>query len=264
MSFEIKGKLAIIPLLTDTEKRFIIAGDIHGDLNSFSAIKKLFIPDKDILIFLGDYADRGANSIEVVEGVQELLNNYPECIIPLKGNHEEFTPDGKPTFSPCTLIREAEIKRGDWRAYFDKLKTDFLEKLYLSAIIPGYTLFVHGGISSFINSQDDLINPNDLVKESILWSDPHESKGEYLNPRGAGALFGIDISEIVSKRLNFKFIIRSHEPRKASNGPVVEQKGRVVTVSSTNVYGGRPFVLIIPFKDFPDSGNKIGKYVYFL
>lgn len=264
MYFETRGKLAIITLLTDSEKRFIIAGDIHGDLNSFSAIKKLFIPDKDILIFLGDYADRGPNSVEVVEGVRELLKNYPESIIPLKGNHEEFTPEGRPTFSPCTLIREAEIKRGDWRSYFDELKIDFLEKLYLSAIIPGYTLFVHGGISSFINSQNDLINPSDLVKESFLWSDPHESKGEYLNPRGAGALFGTDISEIVTKRLDIKFIIRSHEPRKASSGPVLEHKGRVVTVSTTNVYGGRPFVLIIPFKDFPKDGNDIKKYVFFL
>ncbi|MGB9716007.1 MAG: metallophosphoesterase family protein [Thermodesulfovibrionales bacterium] len=256
--------MATIPQPADPEKRIIVAGDIHGDLNSFNAIRRLFIPDKDILIFLGDYADRGTNSVEVIEGVQELMKSYPENIIPLKGNHEEFTLEGRPTFSPCTLIREVEIKRGDWKSYFEELSKNFLERLYLSAIVPKYTLFVHGGISSFINSQDDLINPNDLVKESILWSDPYESKGEYLNPRGAGALFGTDISDMVTKRLNIKFIIRSHEPRKAQSGPVIEHNGRVVTVSSTNVYGGKPFVLILPFKDFPDNGNDIKKYVHFL
>jgi hypothetical protein len=224
----------------------------------------LFNPDKDILIFLGDYADRGTNSVEVIEGVQDLYKSYPDSIIPLKGNHEEFTEEGRPIFSPCTLIREVEIKKGDWKSYFEDLKNNFLDRLPLSAIIPGQTLFVHGGISSFIKTQDDLINPNELVRESLLWSDPHETKGEYLNPRGAGALFGTDISKEVTKRLNIKFIIRSHEPRKVPKGPVIEHNGRIITISSTNVYGGKPFVLIFPFKDFPNSGNDIEKYVFFL
>lgn len=264
MSFEIRGKLAIIFYLTSPEKRLIVAGDIHGDLDSFNAIRKLFNPDEDILIFLGDYADRGTNSVEVIEGIQDLYKSYPENIIPLRGNHEEFTEEGRPTFSPCTLIREVEIKRGGWKPYYEDLKNNFLDRLPLSAIIPGHTLFVHGGISSFINTQDDLINPNELVRESILWSDPLETKGEYLNPRGAGALFGTDISKEVTKRLNVKFIIRSHEPRKVTKGPVIEHNGRIVTISSTNVYGGKPFILILPFKDLPSSGNEIKKYVHFL
>ncbi len=196
--------------------------------------------------------------------MQELFKNYPENIIPLEGNHEEFTPEGRPAFSPCTLIREVEIKRGNWGSYFEELRKYFLSRLYLSAIIPEKAIFVHGGISSEIRSQDDLVNPNELVKEGILWSDPYEMEGEYRNPRGGGVLFGPDISEEVTKRLNIKFIIRSHEPRKAPNGPLIEHKGRIVTISSTNVYGGRPFVLILPFKDFPDSGNEIEKYVFFL
>jgi predicted phosphodiesterase len=260
MPYETKGRLAIIR----PEERLIIAGDIHGDLDSFNAIKKLFIPGKDILVFLGDYADRGINSVEVIQGVQELSKNYPENIIPLKGNHEEFTPEGRPAFSPCTLIREVEIKRGNWGSYFEELKNNFLDNLYLSAIIHGKVLFVHGGISGRIKGEEDLVNPDKFIEENILWGDPHEITGEYGNPRGAGVLFGPDISEEVTKRLNVKYIIRSHEPIKALRGPFVEHEGRVVTISSTNVYGGRPFVLILPFDDFPNSGNEIEKYVFFL
>ena len=73
MPFETKGRLAII----HPEERLIVAGDIHGDLDSFNTIKKLFIPDTDLLIFLGDYADRGPQSVEVIEGIQELIKHYP-------------------------------------------------------------------------------------------------------------------------------------------------------------------------------------------
>lgn len=260
MPYETRGRLAVIR----PEERLIVAGDIHGDLESFNAIREIFIPGKDILVFLGDYADRGINSVEVIDGVQELFRSYPESIIPLKGNHEEFTPEGRPTFSPCTLIREVEIKRGDWRLYFEELKNNFLDKLYLSAILPGKALFVHGGISGEIKGEDDLVNPSNSVEEGILWSDPYEVEGEYGNPRGAGVFFGPDTSKEVTRRLAVQYIIRSHEPRKAPDGPIIEHGGRIVTISSTNVYGGKPFVLILPFKDFPNSGNEIEKYVFFL
>jgi predicted phosphodiesterase len=260
MPFETKGKLAII----HPEERLIVVGDMHGDLDSFNKVKKIFSPDGDILIFLGDYADRGPNSVEVVEGVRELIRSYPERVIPLKGNHEDYTAEGRPIFTPCTLIREVERKKGSWSLYFKELKKNFLDGLYISAIIPEKILFVHGGISSKLNNEEDLVNPDRLVVEDILWNDPFETKGEYGNPRGAGVLFGPDISGEVTRKLNVKYIIRSHEPRKASSGPLIEHEGRVVTIGSTNVYGGRPFVLILPFKDFPSNGNEIGKYVFFL
>jgi predicted phosphodiesterase len=57
MSFQSKGKLAIIQ--PEKIKRLIVAGDIHGDFSSLRKIKEIFNPNEDLIIFLGDYADRG-------------------------------------------------------------------------------------------------------------------------------------------------------------------------------------------------------------
>jgi hypothetical protein len=54
----------------------------------------------------------------------------------------------------------------------------------------------------------------------------------------------------VCKLLGVKRIIRSHKPAKALTGPSYSHNGRVVTISSTSVYGGEPFFLSIDPSDF--------------
>jgi len=240
-------------------ERIIVVGDIHGDYESFKRIVELFNPDRDVIVFLGDYADRGDMGVEVIEGVNELIENYGDRIVALKGNHEDYR-DGEPYFQPCTLIWEVEAKRGGWINYYKSFLTKFFNKLFLAAVY-GNILFVHGGISSKINSIRDLENPSYEVEEDILWSDPYEDYGETPNYRGAGVLFGPDVSDRICKILNVDYIVRSHEPRKAFRGPFIEHNGRVVTVSSTRIYGGTPFIIAIPSVETPKSGYELEKYV---
>ena len=54
--------------------RLLVAGDIHGDYETFFQIRDLFDPERDYLIFLGDYADRGPRGIEVVDGVAQFAS----------------------------------------------------------------------------------------------------------------------------------------------------------------------------------------------
>jgi len=258
--FESRGKLALIK---KEAERIICVGDLHGDLYAFNSVKEIFRPERDLIVFLGDYADRGKNSVEVIEGVKELMKNYSKQVIALKGNHEDYSENGEPKFYPCTLIPEVERKIGDWSLYFKEFRKDFLNKLYITAKIEDSVLFVHAGVSKKIKNEADLINPSKSVEEDLIWSDPHEGENEYPNPRGAGILYGKDVSQEVCKRLNIKYIIRSHEPAKAFVAPCIEHDGRVITISSTSVYGGRPFVLILPTKNIPKS-NEIEKYVTFL
>lgn len=69
---------------------YYIFGDIHGCLDRlvslYGQVEKR-LGDDDILIFLGDYIDRGGSSYEVVEYLLELREQRPNIRF-LKGNHE--------------------------------------------------------------------------------------------------------------------------------------------------------------------------------
>ncbi len=151
-----RNRLAVIE--TQGIENIIAFGDIHGDKNAIEKARE-YDNGKNILIFLGDYADRGPNGVEVIEGLQDMLNKSPKNVVALKGNHEDYDSYGMPNFSPCDLIEEVERKRGRWIDYFRNMKQNFLDRLYLAAIIPGRILFVHGGISGKINTATDLIYP---------------------------------------------------------------------------------------------------------
>jgi hypothetical protein len=241
--YETRGKLAV---LKNLDRNVLIAGDIHGDFRAFEAVRKIFEREKDaVLIFLGDYADRGESGLEVIRGVREMLENHPGRVAALKGNHEDYR-NGAPYFAPWTLGEEVREKLGvPWGRFYRDFERNFLSNLRLAFLVPGVALCVHGGISSRLKRVKQLESPDATLEEEILWSDPGYQGGEPPNPRGAGVLFGPDITERVVGEIGIRFIIRGHEPRKALDGPALEHGGSVVTTSCTSVYGGRPFVLRI-------------------
>ena len=73
-------------------------GDIHGCLDELTLLhKKILTHDKfdvknDLIIYLGDYIDRGKNSKEVINQILKLKNNKIKTVN-LMGNHDEFMID---------------------------------------------------------------------------------------------------------------------------------------------------------------------------
>lgn len=69
--------------------RVFAIGDIHGCLSQLTCLIRQIQPtEHDLLIFLGDYIDRGPDSRGVLDYCLRLREQYPTVCI--KGNHEEM------------------------------------------------------------------------------------------------------------------------------------------------------------------------------
>ena len=79
----------------------------------------------------------------------------------------------------------------------------------------------------------------------LVWSDPSHLSGEHPNTRGAGVIFGEDVTAGVLSSLGLRMMVRSHEPRKAAYRPYIEHGGKIITANSCSSYGEpwKPFLL---------------------
>ncbi|MCK5140034.1 MAG: serine/threonine protein phosphatase [Thermodesulfovibrionia bacterium] len=234
-------------VFTSSIKNVYVAGDLHGHYESFKGVLRRYEDSArdSLLLFLGDYADRGLNGVEIITELNRLLESRDD-IVALKGNHEQYR-DGNPTFSPCDLISEAQEKYNSWEKFYHDIMVDFLAKLHIAAIMNN-VLFVHAGISSRIKTVKDLAKHEN--ETYVLWSDPSPLSGEHPSMRGAGITFGEDITTKVLSALGLKMIVRSHEPSKAAYGPYSEHGGKIITTNACASYGEpwKPFMLKIDTK----------------
>lgn len=80
------------PLAPDAP--FYVIGDIHGRLDLFDRlIAKIDAEDPDgtcPLVLVGDYIDRGEQSAQVLQRIQELLVSGNRELVCLMGNHEDM------------------------------------------------------------------------------------------------------------------------------------------------------------------------------
>jgi serine/threonine-protein phosphatase 2B catalytic subunit len=77
------------PNLLELRDPLTIVGDIHGQYYDLLKILELGgDPEKNRYLFLGDYVDRGAFSIEALILLYSLKVCYPKNVFLLRGNHE--------------------------------------------------------------------------------------------------------------------------------------------------------------------------------
>ena len=72
-----------------TDNRIFAIGDIHGCLDKLTTLlaRLPYEPQRDTLVFIGDYIGRGGQSRQVVEHLCQLRQKNPR-VITLLGNHE--------------------------------------------------------------------------------------------------------------------------------------------------------------------------------
>jgi diadenosine tetraphosphatase ApaH/serine/threonine PP2A family protein phosphatase len=235
-SFNVLGRLVKIKPLGEA----IIVGDLHGDLESLihileetNILQKMNQKKKAVLIFLGDYGDRGSHSAEVYHVVLKLKLLFPQHVILMRGNHEG--PEDL-LASPHDLPMQFHAKFGEkWGNAYSKIR-ELFEHLYNAVLVEKRYLIIHGGLPPQAKTIEDLAyahnkHPKQGLLEDMLWSDPNEAiKGVYESPRGAGKLFGENITNEVLRRFNVKILIRGHEP--SGDGFKVNHTGKVLTLFS--------------------------------
>jgi len=224
------------------------------------------VPNKKYL-FLGDYVDRGANSVLVITLLVCLKIRYPANITLLRGNHEcRRISSVYGFFAECASKYGGKAGPDAWM-YF----TDMFDYLPIAALINKKVLAIHGGLSPGIASLDQirvLDRFTELAKSSslqhLMWSDPTEHhRGFYKSDRGNGFLFGVDIVNFFLKANDLKMLVRSHQLCK--DGYLAQFNDKVLTVWSAPNYcyrmGNKASVLTIDedlkhsFTTFGPSSN---------
>ncbi|KFY73390.1 hypothetical protein V499_06526 [Pseudogymnoascus sp. VKM F-103] len=225
------------PILLELEAPIKICGDIHGQ---YYDLLRLFeyggFPPEANYLFLGDYVDRGKQSLETICLLLAYKIKYPENFFILRGNHE------------CASINRIygfydECKRR-YNIKLWKTFTDCFNCLPIAAIIDEKIFTMHGGLSPDLNSMEQIrrvMRPTDIpdcgLLCDLLWSDPDKDiTGWSENDRGVSFTFGPDVVSRFLQKHDMDLICRAHQV--VEDGYEFFSKRQLVTLFSAPNYCG--------------------------
>jgi diadenosine tetraphosphatase ApaH/serine/threonine PP2A family protein phosphatase len=208
----VKEILVEEPTLQEVQSPVTVCGDVHGQFYDLEELFKLGGPLPDTkYLFLGDFVDRGAYSIQTVSLLLAYKVRYPDRITMLRGNHESRSINQLYGF-----YSECQTTYGDVTVW--ELMNEVFDFFPLAAMINDRIFCVHGGLSPDLKTIDQVRALNRFMEPShqgpipdLLWSDPVESSGFTPSNRGCGQLWGADISQKFCEQNKVDFIIRAHQ-----------------------------------------------------
>ena len=215
IKFLIDKSLPIIreqKMLVELEAPLHVCGDIHGQYYDLLRIfEHCGYPGEYNYLFLGDYVDRGKQSLETICLLLCYKIKYPDKVTLLRGNHESSVTNRIYGFYD-------ECKRR-YNVKLWKLFTDLFNCLPVAAIIDDKILCMHGGLSpelKNIQNIQDISRPTDIPDQGLLcdllWSDPDKDAIEYdENDRGVSVIFGEKVVNDFNKKNDLDLIIRAHQ-----------------------------------------------------
>ena len=214
-----------------------IIGDIHGQ---YYDLLRLFqysgFPPESNYLFLGDYVDRGKQSIETICLLLAYKIKYPENFFILRGNHESASINRIYGFyDECKQRYSVKL----WKTF-----TDCFNCLPIAAIIDEKIFCCHGGLSPELTDMDLIRNvkrPTDIPDSGLLcdllWSDPDKDiTGWGNNERGVSFTFGPDVVARFLEKHDLELICRAHQV--VEDGYEFFAKRHLVTIFSAPNYCG--------------------------
>ena len=240
IKFLIDKSLAIIKeqkMLVELEAPLHVCGDIHGQYYDLLRIfEHCGYPDDYNYLFLGDYVDRGKQSLETVCLLLCYKIKYPDKVTLLRGNHESSVTNRIYGFyDECK--RRYNVKL--WKNF-----TELFNYLPVAALIDDKILCMHGGLSpdlKSIQNIQEISRPTDIPDTGLLcdllWSDPDKEATDYdENDRGVSVIFGEKVVLDFNKKNDLDLIIRSHQD--VDDGYEFFANRQLITIFSAPNYCG--------------------------
>ena len=192
-----------------------IVGDIHGqffDLLHLLSDEVGGSPPDINYIFLGDFVDRGHNSVETLTLLLCLKLKFPGHVTLLRGNHES-----RQITQVYGFYDECLRKYGNASVW--RYCTQCFDTFALAAIIDSQVLCVHGGLSPDVRTLDQIRAidrqqeiPHEGAFCDLMWSDPEDISVPWqVSPRGAGFLFGERVTDEFNFVNRLSLIARAHQ-----------------------------------------------------
>eukprot|EP00933_Yihiella_yeosuensis_P053531 TRINITY_DN51785_c0_g1_i1.p1 TRINITY_DN51785_c0_g1~~TRINITY_DN51785_c0_g1_i1.p1 ORF type:complete len:305 (-),score=82.50 TRINITY_DN51785_c0_g1_i1:184-1098(-) len=223
--------------LLELEAPLKICGDIHGQYGDLLRLFEYGLhPPESNYLFLGDYVDRGKQSLEVIILLFAYKCKYPENFFLLRGNHE------------CASITRIygfydECKRR-YNIKLWKLFCDVFNCMPVCALVDEKIMCMHGGLSPEITNFDQvrkLVRPTDVPDTGLicdlLWADPDKDvTGWAENDRGVSFIFGPDVVSGFLQKQDMDLICRAHQV--VEDGYEFFAKRQLITLFSAPNYCG--------------------------
>ena len=224
-------------MLVELEAPLRVCGDIHGQYYDLLRIfEHCGYPGDNNFLFLGDYVDRGKQSLETICLLLAYKIKFPNKVYLLRGNHESSVTNRIYGFyDECKRRYNVRL----WRNF-----TELFNYLPVAALIDEKILCMHGGLSPDlrnISSISEISRPTDIPDSGLLcdllWSDPDKEVLEFdENDRGVSVVFGEKIVNEFNRRNDLDLIIRAHQV--VDDGYEFFTQRQLITIFSAPNYCG--------------------------
>ena len=200
------------PVLLKVNAPLTVCGDIKGQFHDLLRLFELGgAPSSTNYLFLGNYVDRGYNSIETISLLFCYKVLYPNNFFMLRGKHE------------CPYLNR---KFG----FYDECIANYSDEIYytfnmvfnylpIAAVVDDKIFCVHGGLSPKLNSLDDIKNisrpmlvPEEGMLHDLLWNNPDNTEVEWDTCDDDNSLiFNASVVDEFLEKNNFDLICRGNQ-----------------------------------------------------